>query len=309
MKIHASNKILTAIFFAAACLVMPTQSEAIQKELSSEEKFRQLEKDIPSLYLINGLFLSKKQTAELVFLLKEAKSIEDKTQGKIKKIEKKYHRDMGREEEKIIKHISRTGEVDNRKLSKHSDSKRLRSGNKELRELYGEMYTKLDKLTDEAYTLLTASQQDIVKTFKPCFIPDRDFRNPQRVGQAADDTSAGEKALSRLREMPEHKRNEVKKNILDRLAIHMMREHHIKYSDATKQQVEEELSERLEKILPRALALNETDFELQKSTLSEQLLWYGKEDKHSHTAANVVKWKVKTYLLNTGNINALQSRL
>lgn len=300
------RKIFSAVFLIITSFVHLPGSTFAGHETCLESEFHQFQRDIPSLYLINGLSLTEEQIRKLVSILQQAKSIEDKAEAVIEKIEKKYQRDIDKAIEKTMDEISAKGKVDRHTL-KSSRSNYLRDKTiNELSAVRTEKTENLDALADEAYGLLTPSQQEIVASFKPCFIPSRDFRDPIRVGQAANDTSTGENILSKLREVPEDKMDEAKKRVLDDMVPHLMYKRHIKYSEKAAQKAYNELSERLEEVLPQALALSDIDFELQKSALSKDLLPLEEETKPSPSQ---IKGVVKTYLLNTGNIEVLKSRL
>jgi len=274
-----------------------------------ESQFKQLERDIPSLYLVNGLFLSKEQTADLVSLLEKAKRNEEKANKKIEHVSKKHQRNVDGEIERTLRKISDKGEV-NRKTLSSSSLKRSRERHKELSAIRREMNAKLNALADELYhEVLSDNQQHTVKNFKPCFIPARDFRNPQRVGQVAGNTLVGETVLSRLRKVPDHKMDHAKERTLDRIVRYSMQKRHIKYSEEAERKVRNELSARLEKVLPTALSLSDLDFELKKSTLSQELLPLEKKNSRSHTSPHAIRRKVRIYLLNTGNTEVLKSRL
>lgn len=304
MRKQCWNKILVFWVLGTYLSCLPRTSSA--EDISIDVKFRQLERDIPSLYLINGLFLSDEQIKDLLSLLQKVKVIEEKKGQQIEKQKKELDRDIEKCMDKIIRQISRTGELSKKSLKYMEEA---RTAQQRLQRLQREKEQALIPLIDKAYALLTPTQQDIVKSFVPCFIPNRDFRNPERVGQATGDTSVGEKMLSKLRQVPEDRLDEIKEHHLTRAVRYIMYKRHIRYSEEAEHQVREELKGRLEQIIPRVRAMSDVDFELQKSALSKELLPLEDKDKHSYSDKNAIRWKVKKYLLNTGNIEVLQARL
>jgi len=61
---------------------------------------------------------------------------------------------------------------------------------------------------------LTPEQQEVLFAYKACLVPPRNLRDPVRAGQA-DDTSATEKLLARLRTVPEARYSANEGRILD----------------------------------------------------------------------------------------------
>ena len=271
------------------------------------DEFRRLERDIPSLYLINGLYLSQGQAEKLAELLDSARKIEEKYSQKYQKTKNKRQKDVDKVIDDIVATASKQSKMRPRQLAKLSSGRRLRQTRQELAALRRERDKKLNDLADRAYAILTESQRNIVDNFVPCFIPPSDFRNPERVGQAAGDTSFVEPMLVRLRRVPDDQRvPDAVERALDRLVPYAMQKRHMQYSEEAEQSVRDELFAGLESAVARIRKMDDADFELEKETIAAEVLPLHTEDQGRDPRA--VQWKVRQYVLNTGILDILQAR-
>jgi len=272
---------------------------------TARRQFRQLERDIPALYLVNGLYLSPKQSKQLVHILKEAAEIDARYGRKHEQVVRRRQKDFERELANVIDTTAR-GAKAGRGPARSSRSQRLRQSGQQLRSAARERQEEINALADGVCAVLTESQRDIVDRFRPCFIPARDFRNPERVGQAAGDTSFQENVLTRLRQVPESGRDDAVGRALQRLVPYTMQKRRLVYSEAKEQTVREELRAKLESALDRMRGMSDADFALEKKELAAALAHQAdeKEDKRP----DKLRFKLRRYLLNNGVIDVLAQR-
>ena len=269
-------------------------------------KFRQLERDIPSLYLLNGLHLSKQQSADLLELQSEALSINSRFREQVDKLYKTNKEEVKEQTDWLIERVVKGKAPNMRQIGRKAGSG-LRRAHLEIRQTKREKDSDIDDLSDKVYKILNPGQRHIVETFIPCFIPDRDFRNPERVGQAAGDTSFTEKVLKRLRSQKKHQYEFALQKALDRLVPYAMRKKHIKYSEETETEVRQKLEQRLRSVSVKMFEMSDSDFELEKSVLATELLPL-ETDKPDAENRSAARRKIRQYLLNTGVIDVLSER-
>ena len=134
--------------------------------------------------------------------------------------------------------------------------------------------------------------------FVPCVIPPQ---GGARIGQA-EDTTAGEEILARIRAIPaarfERKKEEIARRIMERLKSHLPR-------DFAPVINEEEEIARILSILEEARGLSDVEFELQKTDLVQQV-------KSAYELPEVpvdVCLKIERHLLDPRIIPLLEERL
>lgn len=292
-----------------------------QKTSPAETEFRQLERDIPSLYLINGLFLSGDQAGQLAGLLEKARKIRDQTLVDSERFLQKHQRDLDECVNELIEGAGSSA-VGQGRLKSGSRAKRnpkIRRTMREYTELREEKNKEMLELAEQALAILTQAQQDIIGRFVPCFIPPHDFRSPERVGQASDDTSLGEKVLSRLRDIPEDRMEHGREKSLDLLVPYVMKKKHARLTEDEMRRLREELGVSLDQMAARIRTMNDADFELGKSKLVEEVLKLGEQSagpgkgrdsfqaKPPGGSSDAIN-KANIYLLNPGNLDILNSR-
>jgi len=270
--------------------------------------FRQLERDIPSLYLINGLYLSKEQTSELLEIDSKAAAIETRFRRRTENLFKKRTNDREEQIDGLIERVAKGKGLEHRHLERSGAARRLRRASVEIREMRREKSSDLDDLADKLYELLSPSQRHIVDTFVPCFIPPHNFRSPERVGQAAGDTSFTERALERIRRQKRYETEVVIQKALDRLVPHAMQKTHMKYSEAAEKKLRSEMEERLRDVCERMSEMSDSDFELERSSLAAELLPPNPKERDSGGDRGAVRWKIRRYILNTGVMDVLSER-
>ncbi|MDI6775303.1 MAG: hypothetical protein QME60_07940 [Verrucomicrobiota bacterium] len=265
-------------------------------------RFRQFERDIPSLYLLNGLYLTQEQAAKLASLLNKNYESEIRFRKEFDKIIEKRSGDLRKESDETARPAA-TGRLSDRDGKRGLHGRRLLDARKEILDMRVLKQREQDALADQAYALLTPSQRKTVEGFAPCFIPSADFRNPERVGQAANDTSFIEKGMARLRNAPEERTSEAMDRALDALVPYAMNKRNIKYSEEAEQSARNELAERLSSLTPKIRAMSDADFELDKANLANKV--FPPENANDPGA---LRWKVGAYLLNTGVRDVVRAR-
>ena len=269
-------------------------------------EFAQLERDIPSLYLINGLCLSKEQSAKLATILENVSKLETSYAQKASRILARHERDVQKEANTVLAMRPRILLKQEEKIINPSRSQRLANARKEINEMRRERQEEIDALADKVFDMLTDSQRTILEKFVPCFIPSRDFRNPERVGQATDNTSFIENLLEKLRKVDQKNKDAMDdaiEAVLDQLVPYVMHKRHIPYSDETAEKIRAELSRPLHNVAGRLSKLSDADFALEKTKLAESVL-----PKEKPEDMNALRWRINMYLLNTGIIDVIKER-
>lgn len=265
------------------------------------DTFYQLERDVPALYLFNGLYLTQEQYRQLARFVREMEAIDKTTQKEISDLENKYV-------DRIIED-ARAGRVDDRLIARVKE---------EQQKIQSERAKELSELLQETYEILTPSQQSVLDTFKPCFVPEQDFTEPVRVGEVDDRYEVGEKVLDRLRTIPEMRLPVTRRSAVENLALYVMHKRHVTYSDENKKKMIWELDARLDEMMPQLREMNEADYALEKIALVDQLLPLDDEDVEipdpdvsvfaPEELTGDAKYKLQTYILNPGIQDVITSR-
>ncbi|NQT92567.1 MAG: hypothetical protein HQ559_07390 [Lentisphaerae bacterium] len=268
------------------------------------ERFDQLQHDIPSLYLINGLHLSREQAADLSRLMEKAETVAKRIDRRIQLAMRSHARDLDQQKEEIISMVGRGGEVDMRKLHLSPRSDRMRLAQSRINDVRRERHESMDELADKTYGLLTLSQRKIVDSFVPCFIPARGFSNADRVGRGTGDTTPVEKALAQLRSAREGRKEQAIEKALARLVPYTMKNRRLAYSVVAEEDVREELMFRLEPLFDRLRDMDDADFKRDRGNMVKELVPVDpyKDDPR------LLRWKIRRYLLNTGVEDVVSAR-
>ncbi|MFH0953905.1 MAG: hypothetical protein V1873_06215 [Verrucomicrobiota bacterium] len=289
--------------WVAGCIVALglVVSRVAAAEADAEARFRQLERDIPSLYLLNGLFLTPEQNDKLAGLLKETSDLEARTQDQILAFERQHANDLGRAIERQAQKAAGMSRPPKPDASVRDVVQRVRA-------LHDEQDGKLKELSAKACGMLTPAQREILDGFKPCFIPPRNFRDPVRVGQAKNDTGFGEKAFDKLRAVPESQLGLARQRALEFIVPYLMDKRRIPYSEEARDQVSKEISANLDAALPTIHGLNDVDFELEKSALVEQVMPIEGAVTPVRSDLEETMWKTAVYVLNPGILGVVRGR-
>lgn len=138
-------------------------------------------------------------------------------------------------------------------------------------ELTGIALDKIARLEDEVRNALTHGQQKIVWEFVPCIVPELDFENPVRTGQA-EASSRLMPALKLIRETPEDMWKKHGQDYLDHI-LKVTEQEVGKLTDDTR----EDLRRRLVKHAWKIRRMKEADFMINRNKLAEDLLLVNRE--------------------------------
>ena len=138
-------------------------------------------------------------------------------------------------------------------------------------ELTGALLDKLAGMEEEIKTLLSHGQQNIFWAFVPCIVPEVDFENPVRTGQAAA-SSRLMPACELIRNTPEEMWKKHGQAYLD----HILK---VIEQDAGKMTVDtrEDLRRRMVKHAWKIRKMPEADYMINRSKLAEELLLINRE--------------------------------
>jgi len=273
-------------------------------------EFRQLERDIPSLYLINGLYLTMDQARQLARVMEESRALGAATQEEVDRFLQRNQRNLDQLLDELVRSSDREFKEAKPIKSDLNRLKQLKNVRHEWHKILGDSEKQFTELAEKAWQTLTDAQRDILDRFTPCFIPPSDFRTPERVGQAAEDTSHGQALLSRLRSSAPDAMCKAKTNALDTLLSHAMRQRQATLTENEMTALRKKLETALNALIKKIRKMKDADFELEKARLVEQLLKLDEKEKpksiHQQTQEHLNK--IKTYLLNPGNLEILNAR-
>ena len=244
----------------------PREESILNDELAGKRtRIKNLFSDISTVNLLNGLYLTQEQMKEILNLANKAIGLKEEF------IEQKsavYMRTLNEAEtaytqlfQDIMKGspAKEGGEVENR-------ARRIEHRLKEMTDqVFRTMSNELSHLDNELSEILTPEQQQVIAGFKPCLIPPKDLKNPVRAGQASSNDRAI-KMLRRIREIPDYAWERRKYEFLSR-HVERFSKHR---SVMTEKEKEKEL-QRLLYLTEKIRSLSDTNFELEKDNLAEEL--------------------------------------
>ncbi|UCD71090.1 MAG: hypothetical protein JSW70_08825 [Syntrophobacterales bacterium] len=254
-----------------------------------------LRKEINLLNLVNGLYLSPQQMAQMLNITRKVEEIRGGYRSKAVS--------QARQMEEVLKEIrgtvARDEEIDGELVRKFHGAK------KRMEDLKEEFRGSMMPYQDEMKGVLNENQLALIEEFKPCIIPPRDSFDSARIGQAHGDTRIGERFLTRVRQMDERVYQKRKPLIIERHIERVGR--HVGLLS------EEEMAEeerRISEIFKRARELSDLDFEAQKGDLARELKEpHEKAMKNRHRKRKGDLDKLGKFLLDPELIPILEKRL
>ncbi|GAB4277731.1 MAG: hypothetical protein Kow0029_20650 [Candidatus Rifleibacteriota bacterium] len=141
----------------------------------------------------------------------------------------------------------------------------------EAHRITGEALDKIARMEEKIKKILSPGQQDIFWKFVPCIVPEVDFENPVRTGQAAA-SSRLMPALELIRNTPQDMWEKHGQAFVD----HVLKITENEVGKMT-DEVREDLRRRLVKHCWKIRSMKEADFMIHKSELAEQLLLINRE--------------------------------
>ena len=261
------SSVVVLIFFTAPVFSIQDRLETgLDDRLSKKrEMVRNLFNDISTVNLLNGLYLTEQQMREILTLAKKAQRMKQEF------IEKKgaVYMEVLDEAEQAYQNLFAEimkGEPAKQGSRIERESVRIEYQLKEITDKV--MRTMSDELSvpdHELSKILTPEQQQVIDGFKPCLIPPKDLKNPLRAGQASSNDRVIN-MLRRIREIPSYTWDHRKYQFLSRHVERFSRHRSV----MTEAEKEKEI-QRLLTLTEKARALSDTDFELEKETLAEEL--------------------------------------
>ena len=213
-----------------------------------------LQREVQLLNLINGLELSADQMRFVLEKAQEAQAIRDELRDKAN----------GNVEETVaVLSELRATLMQGENIADSSRERwfSIHGKNLELREEYE---AEMTRIAQEVQAILEGHQIYALEHFVPCVIPPQ---GGARIGQA-EDTTAAEGLLARIRAIPtarfESYKEEIARRIAERLKSHLPKGFELVVN-------EEEETARILSILEEARGLSDVEFELQKTDLVQQV--------------------------------------
>ncbi|MBU1106444.1 MAG: hypothetical protein KKB51_07245 [Candidatus Riflebacteria bacterium] len=216
--------------------------------------------EISLLNLLRGLYLNEEQAKKIAELAIEAESIRETAKEEIAQLNAMTVLAQLRDE-------LYTALAENPPAVRTSVVKLDNQAHK----IVGAVLDRIARLEDEVRTSLTHGQQKIVWEFIPCIVPEVDFENPVRTGQAAA-SSRLLPALKLIRETPEDMWKKHGQNYLDYILKVTEQEAGIMTDDTR-----EDLRRRLVKHAWKIRKMKEPDFMINRDSLAKDLLLVNRE--------------------------------
>jgi len=213
-----------------------------------------LRREVQLLNLINGLELSVDQMRFLLEKAQEAEKTREEFKVKAKKNAEETATVLTELRATLVRGENIADSLREQWYSAHSK-------NLELREEYE---AEMTRIAQEVQSILEGHQVYALEHFAPCVIPPQ---GGARIGQA-EDTTATEGILARIRAIPaarfERIKEEIARRIIERLKSHLPRSFVLPVNE------EEEIA-RILSILEEARGLSDVEFELRKTDLVQQV--------------------------------------
>ena len=255
-----STKRDRCVSMAAAGVLLVCASAFAQPSLLGQvaaeeaDSVASLRRKVSLLNLVNGLYLSEEQLAQLLDVARQASTSSERMTKSWSYAQQNLHSCL-----KELNEVLTAGEniPEDLKRRTHRAEAKLK--------VIGQSYLKAATgFQERAERVFTENQLDIVADFAPCLIPPEDFANPTRTGQA-DDTSRIEELIEELREMPtrlfERRKYMIANRHLRRLELHLGR-----MSDDEMRNERQ----RFLAFLAKARAMNDVDFAMNSEQLAAE---------------------------------------
>jgi hypothetical protein len=222
----------------------------------------ELQEDISTINLLNGLNLSQDQMKQILQLAQEARQVRERAtinspslMDALRQAETSY----ATLKEEIQKGAPARGQIPTQAAQINHHLKELQDQSNR------QMSTEFNSLEGKLRGVLTPEQLKVVEDFSPCLIPPVDLRSPVRAGQAASNHGTVN-LLRRLRAIPEDKWQARRRMIAQKI-VNNINENHYRMTEAEKTAEEAHLLA----VLDKARQMSDMDFELAKEKLAEQI--------------------------------------
>ncbi len=222
----------------------------------------ELQEDISTINLLNGLNLSRDQEKQILQLAQEARQIRERAtinSASLMEALRQAETAYATLKEEIEKGAPARGQIPTQAAQINHHLKELQDQSNR------QMSTEFNALEGKLRGVLTAEQLQVVEDFSPCLIPPVDLRSPVRAGQAASNQGTVN-LLRRLRAIPED-RWQARRQMIAQKIVNNINENHYRMTDAEKTAA----GAHLLAVLDQARQMSDMDFELAKEKLAEQI--------------------------------------
>jgi hypothetical protein len=253
-----------------------------------EHELRRVTEEIRLLNLINGLELSREQ---MEFIIQKAEEAEQLRAGLLE--------EMNNGNQKISQALQTLQELKDILLNGENipDELKVQTHRSSLltKEMTLEYQSQVSQLAVEIKAILQPHQLCALENYVPCLIPPK----PWAYGQE-DDSEAGARQLTRIREIPdpvfEENKDKIAQRIIEQMKLQLPRGYTL----------DEEAERRwLISLLEEARGLSDVDFAIEGTELAEKL-----KSRYAPARPAVdITVKIESFLLNPEIISLLESKL
>jgi hypothetical protein len=247
------------------------ESEGYRKNATPymTNRVKELLREIDILNLLNGLNLSDQQMLSLMAVGLEADRLRAAARKDIEELNVKMEKALRTLHTQIVeKHFTATEGLTALAVCARDFANARCKACETSAKLEGE----LGKLEKKVRKIVTPAQVEVVNNYASCLIPSKLQKDPTRIGQANENIGKYETLLARIRGTPSNKWEAVAEELLKTHFDYL--EHH--YYTFTEDEHKTE-RERVLQIVKKALALDEVDFQLNKTALSLEIEDFGKK--------------------------------
>jgi len=252
---HVCDWKAAALLVFAATMPCDFGAESASPPNPVRDAVADLRRDINLYNLVNGLQLSRQQTATILELARQADAArseaEEKAQGALKSARQAFA-DL------------RTAVASNQGIPKDVEARANRF-DQQLKDLRERAEEQTKALEEKLLATLSDGQKLVLANYKHCLIPTPDLKDPTRVGQASG-TDRATAVLRMLRQIP--------KPVYDRDREQIFARHMELISKHLGKRTPEEeaaFKQKFLAVIDEARALSDVDFEVQKERLADAL--------------------------------------
>lgn len=242
------------------------------------DKMGDLVEEISLLNILRGIYLNEQQARRIAELAVEAEKLRNDARAEVEKLAALPAFSQLRDElytalaENPPAVRAKVVELDNK-----------------AHQITGDVLHKIALMEDEIKTLLSHGQQNIFWSFVPCIVPEVDFENPVRTGQAAA-SSRLMPACELIRTTSEEMWKKHGQAYLDHI-LKVIEQDAGKMTDETR----EDLRRRLVKHAWKIRKMKEADYMINRDKLAEELLLINRE--HTKRSGFRITGKIARFFL------------
>jgi len=242
------------------------------------DKMGDLVEEISLLNVLRGIYLNEQQARRIAELAVEAEKLRNDARAEVEKLAALPAFSQLRDElytalaENPPAVRAKVVELDNK-----------------AHEITGEVLHKIALMEDEIKTMLSHGQQNIFWSFVPCIVPEVDFENPVRTGQAAA-SSRLMPACELIRTTSEEMWKKHGQAYLDHI-LKVIEQDAGKMTEETR----EDLRRRLVKHAWKIRKMKEADYMINRDKLAEELLLINRE--HTMRSGFRITGKIARFFL------------